>query len=417
MVIDLNDARLTTLVQIRAFLDGTSDVRIAPGAGDRYAFIAGVLRRFGYARLRKPDKGLILRYLARTTGLSRQQLTRLVGRWCKEGGLASRRRAPAAGFARRYTAQDVALLAEVDALHGTLAGPATCVLLQRAWAVYGDARFQRLAGLSASHLYNLRASSGYGRIRRHFTKTQPTRVSIGVRKAPQPEGRPGFIRIDSVHQGDADGRKGIYHINAVDCVTQWQVVASCERISEAFLLPVLQQMLESFPFPIRGVHADNGSEYINHQVAELLHKLTVEFTKSRPRRSNDNALVESKNGAVVRKCFGYDHIPQRHATAVNAFCAEHLNPYLNFHRPCAFAVEQRDHKGKIRKHYPKDQIMTPCDRLLTIPKIAQQLSPGITPESLRTTASAQSDSLAAKQLNDARDTLFRSFSQRPRATA
>jgi len=283
--------------------------------------------------------------------------------------------------------------------------------------VYGDVRFQRLAGLSASHLYNLRASAGYGRIRRQFTKTRPTQVTIGVRKAPQPQGRPGFVRIASVHQGDADGHKGIYHINAVDCLTQWQVVASCERISEAFLLPVLEQMLESFPFPIRGVHADNGSEYINHQVAQLLHKLTIEFTKSRPRHSNDNALVESKNGAVVRKCFGYDHIPQRHAATVNAFCRDFLNPYLNFHRPCAFAVEARDPKGKIRKRYPKDQIMTPCDRLLAIPRIQQILKPGFTPQRLRDTAKAQSDAEAARQLNTARDTLFRSFSTRPRASA
>ncbi|MFO0520296.1 MAG: hypothetical protein ACK515_07730, partial [bacterium] len=73
------------------------------------------------------------------------------------------------------------------------------------------------------------------------------------------------------------------------------VVACCERISEAYLLPVLEQLLASFPFTIRGFHADNGSEYINGRVAALLDKLHAEFTKSRPRRSNDNALAETKN--------------------------------------------------------------------------------------------------------------------------
>lgn len=418
MVIDMNDSRLTTLIQIQAFLDGTSDIQIAPVApGERYAHIGQVLRRFGYARLRKPDKGVILRYLARTTGYSRQQLTRLVARGVSEGAVRSHRAAPRAGFRRRYTDQDIALLAEVDALHDTLAGPATCELLRRACVVHGDRRFERLARLSPSHLYNLRGSARYQGLRRHFTKTRPTGVAIGVRKAPAPEGRPGFIRIDSVHQGDLDGRKGLYHINAVDCVTQWQVVATCERISEAFLLPVLAQQLASFPFPILGLHADNGSEYINYQVAALLDKLNAEFTKSRPRRSNDNALAETKNGAVVRKCFGYAHIPQHHAKQVNAFCAHALNPYLNFHRPCAFAVETVNRRGKVTRRYPKDNVMTPCDKLVSLPGAAQCLKPGVTLQSLKQQALALSDSQAAMRMNQARDKLFASFSGRSRPAA
>ena len=118
-----------------------------------------------------------------------------------------------------------------------------------------------------------------------------------MRRAPAPDGRPGFIRIDSVHQGDHDGIKGLYHINAVDCVTQWQVVASGQTISEAHPLPVIEQMLAQFPTPILGFHADNGSEYVNRRVAAMLDKLKAEFTRSRPRHSNDNGLAETKNGA------------------------------------------------------------------------------------------------------------------------
>ena len=160
--------------------------------------------------------------------------------------------------------------------------------------------------------------------------------------------------------------KGVYHINAVDCLTQWELVATCEKISEAYLLPVIEALLAGFPFRILGFHADNGSEYINHNVAKLLDKLRVEFTKSRPRHSNDNGLAETKNGAVIRKHLGYEHIPQRFATAVNAFCAEFLNPYLNFHRPCLFAEEITDKKGKIRKRYPQRLVMTPFEKLATL---------------------------------------------------
>ena len=333
MVIDMNESRLTTVAQLRAFLEGTLEVQFCPLHNDTQRYADALLKRLRYAQLPRADKGVVLRYLERTTGYSRQQLTRLVGRARDGTRLAKRYRAPAHGFARKFSPLDVALLAQTDALHGTLSGPATVHLLQRAYAQYGDPRYQRLAGLSVSHLYNLRAQAGYQATRGVWTKTKGASIGIGQRRAPAPEGRAGFIRIDSVHQGDFDGLKGVYHINAVDCVTQFELVATCERISEAYLLPALESLIEDFPFAVLGFHADNGSEYINHTVAKLLEKLRVEFTKSRPRVSNDNGLAETKNAAIVRKHLGYAHIPQRYASAVNAFCREFLNPYVNFHRP------------------------------------------------------------------------------------
>ena len=156
-----------------------------------------------------------------------------------------------------------------------------------------------------------------------WRRTRPAPVAIGIRKAPAPEGVPGYIRIDTVHQGDWDGLKGVYHINAVDMalalghpvgqplVTQWELIASVEPLSEAYLLPVISLLLDGFPFAIRGFHSDSGSEYVNHKTAELLEKLRIEFTQSRPRQTNDNALAECKNGAVIRKTMGYSHIPQK----------------------------------------------------------------------------------------------------------
>jgi hypothetical protein len=167
-------------------------------------------------------------------------------------------------------------------------------VLRRQRDVFGDVRY--VGAISVGHLYNLRNSAPYRAHRVVLTKTRPSKaVTMGVRKAPAPDGRAGFIRIDSVHQGDLD------HINAVDCVTQWEVVATVHTISEAHLLPVIEQMLDQFPFGILGFHADNGSEYVNHKVAQMLDKLRIEFTRSRPRQSNDNGLAETKNGAVVRK--------------------------------------------------------------------------------------------------------------------
>ena len=419
MVIDMNEAKLTTLEDIRAFLAGTIAVEFSVFGKDdeRYGHIATVLNRFGYKRLKKPDKGWILRYLECTTNDSRQQLTRIIKRWRTGKKLVKAYCAPKHGLVRKFTDADILVLAETDSLHGTLSGPATRHLMARALNVFGDARYERLATISVGHLYNLRKRHGYIDRRRVFAKTRPTGIAIGERRAPAPDGRPGFIRIDSVHQGDQDGLKGVYHINAVDCVTQWELVATCEKISEAYLLPVIEALLAGFPFGILGFHADNGSEYINHKVAKMLDKLAAEFTKSRPRHSNDNGLVETKNGAVIRKHLGYAHIPQRFASEVNAWCANHLNPYVNFHRPCLFAEEITDKKGKTRKRYPLGWVRTPFEKLASLPNAATFLRPGITLDILRTTATAMSDNAAAEQMNQARQKLFLSINQRSRKVA
>lgn len=414
MVIDMNDAKLTTLAQVREFLLATQPVGFIPAGDDasRYRFIGAALKRFAYAGLGKADKGLIRRYLARMTGYSRAQLTRLSGRYLREGPLAQRYVAPVAGFARRYSAADVALLAQTDRLHQGLSGPATRALLARAVTVYGDVRFERLAELSVSHLYNLRQSPAYRAVRTHQTRTRPSVIPIGVRRPPRPENYPGFIRIDSVHQGDRDGVKGVYHINAVDCVSQWEMVACCESLSEAHLLPVLERLMAGFPFRVIGFHADNGSEYVNWAVARLLMRLKINFTRSRPRRSNDNALVETKKGAIVRKQLGYGHIPRHYAAEVNAFFDQHLNPYLNFHRPCFYAVETTDAKGKTRKHYPASLVMTPFDRLCALPDDRLTLKRGITLQSLEQQALQMTDNQAAEQLLKARDALLLSIHNR-----
>jgi transposase InsO family protein len=290
--------------------------------------------------------------------------------------------------------------------------------MERAYGLFGDTRYQRLATISVAHLYNLRQRPRYVQQRQVWTKTRPTTTPIGERRAPVPNNRPGYLRVDSVHQGDQDGIKGVYHINAVDCVTQFECVATCERISEAFLIPVLESLLESFPFVIRGFHTDNGSEYINRDVAKLLNKLLIEEqTKSRSRHSNDNAQAESKNGAIVRKHLGYSHIPQRFAAQVNAFCRDYLNPYINFHRPCLFAQTITDAKGKQRKHYPYRLMMTPYEKLKSLPDAAAYLRPGVDFETLDAQAGAMTDNEAAERMNKARSVLFKTIFNRSKAAA
>ena len=399
---------LQTLEQVRAFLEGAGSVEFE--AHDReaaYGFIAQALTRFRYFHLVRAEKGLAVRYLCKVTGFSRQHMTRLIAQFRNSGQIRDRRGAPAHPFPRRYTNEDIMSLATLDALHGVLSGPATRKLCERAWQLFGDARYERLAAISNGHLYNLRNSQAYRRRRITRDKTRPVRIAIGERRKPHPQGLPGFLRVDSVHQGDLDGAKGLYHINLVDEITQFEVIGSVERISEYYLIPVLEALITAFPFTVHGFHADNGSEYINGQVVALLSKLHVsEFTKSRARRSNDNALAESKNGSVVRKHLGYAHIPSRFATRVNRFTQNVLSPYLNFHRPCFFPTESVDSRGRICKKYRYEDMMTPYERLKSLPDAAESLKPGVTFAQLNELAHAVSDNQAAKQLNQARNKLF-----------
>jgi transposase InsO family protein len=416
MVINMDDARLKTLTQIEEFLKGTDEL-FRVSREERYPLVQRTLTRFGYDKLARKEKGVILRYLEAMTGLSRQQMTRLVQQFQKTGVVRLGYQTPRRGFQRVFGPSDVALLAEMDERHGTLSGPATKKLMERAFTIYGEERYGNLSRISVSHLYNLRGSKEYVAKRRHWTKTRSTKAPIGERRAPRPEGSPGYLRIDSVHQGDQDGKKGVYHINAVDSVTQYQVVATCEKISEAYLIPVLEEMLEAFPFLILGIHSDNGSEYINYKVAKLLEKLRIDLTKSRPRHSNDNALAESKNAAVVRKHLGYAHIPQDFAQEVNAFCREHLNPYVNFHRPCFFPKTVTDAKGKERKSYRYEDMKTPYEKFKSLSCPESCLKPGITMAQLEKISLSKTDNEAAEQMNIARDSLFQSWTAIPEKRA
>ena len=413
----LSTRRMTTLDQVRSCLEGNEPVDYHPlDREGAYEFVCATLDSFGYPGLGRADKGTIRRYLEKFSGLSLPQIERLIRRY-RDTGRVTDLRAGNSGrdFPRIYQPADILLLAETDEAYRQMSGPATAEVLRRQYRLFGDGRFARLAGISSSHIYNLRKTRGYRMRRSTFDKTRPSAVAVGLRKAPEPDGQPGFLRVDTVHQGDRNGVKGIYLINLVDQTTQFELVAAVEAISERFLLPVLNSLLEQMPFRIRGLHADNGSEYVNHRVADLLAKLHVEFTKSRPRRSNDNALVEGKNGHVVRKYFGHEHIPQCFAARVDAFARQRLSPFLNYHRPCLFPVERHDARGKVKRSYPRADVTTPYEALKQIPGAGACLKPGVSFAQLDRIAYAQSDLDAASQLNEAQRELFRIVFRSPNA--
>ena len=402
--ISVHEAEKLSLEAIVRFVAASEEIRFESKNREQvYGWLERVLVEQEYALQGKAARGQVRRYIEKMTGLSRAQVTRLIARYTATGRVQPtvyRRRR----FPERFTRADIELLASVDEAHETLSGPATRRILEREVQLYGKQEYARLAAISVAHLYNLRKSQRYRERRLNYVKTRPTAVSIGERRKPDPRGRPGYLRLDTVHQGDRPEAKGVFHINAVDEVLQWQIVGATPRISEAYLKPVLEAMLRQFPFRIQGFHTDNGSEFINRTVAELLNKLLIEQTKSRPRQSGDNGLVETKNGAVIRKHIGYGYIDAGHADRINDFYREYLNPYLNYHRPCAQADVEIDERGRKRVRYKRYQ--TPLETLLALEKPAQYLRQGLSINALKRIAAARSDTDAARRMQQAKTRLF-----------
>lgn len=407
MQIRMENVESLTPAQMAGFIEASGGIEFAgQNRAEKYAWVQKVLVEQEYAGLGKKERGPVRALLSRVSGLSLPQIARLIRQYQADGHVVCakprRRRFPV-----RYTDADVQLLIEADRAHGRVSGPATRRILEREWQVFGRKEYARLAEISVAHLYNLRQSAAYRRGAAEFTATKPCASGIGERRRPDPKGAPGYLRVDTVHQGDWDGEKGVYHINAVDAVTQWEVVGCTARISELYLLPVLEAILHQFPFRISGFHSDNGSEFVNRKVAEMLNKLLAEFTRSRPNRSSDNALVEGKNGAIVRKHIGYGHIAAEHAERIQRFYTAYFNPYLNFHRPCGFAQLSVDERGRRRRKYRREDYATPYEKLRSLTGAHRYLKEGIGWDLLNQTAYTHSDTEAAVRMMRAKAEMLR----------
>lgn len=401
---DMDDNHMESVAQLAELVKFGNGVKFkSTNKAETYEWIGRTLGKFRYFSESKKSRGIIKQYIIAMTGYSEGQVDKLIRRK-KETGLVSLMKRTQHKFPRKYEAGDIALLADTCETCEYQNGRAMKQMMRDMYITYNDIRFERLQNISVSHFYNLRKTRIFQSRLLNYTKTRPVKVSIGERRKPQPFGKPGFLRVDSVHQGDLDKEKGVYHINLVDEVTQWEVVGCVEGISEYFLVPLLEELLDLFPFVVLGFHSDNGSEYINKVVAKLLHKLNIEQTKSRSRKTNDNALAESKNGSVIRKQMGYAHIPKKYAQEINVFYRENLNVYLNFHRYSAFATETVDDRGKIRKKY--DVYRTPCQKLLSITNFEIYLKQGITRKTLEDEVLDLSHLEATRKLQEAKTKLF-----------
>jgi hypothetical protein len=410
MKITMNITSINSIEEIKNFLQANNKIQFkVETRKDKYNYISEVLVKHKCKKARKKHRGIIKKYLSKVTGYESSQIKRLIKKWkqgkllCELEKIGNNKN----GFKRKYDPEDIALLIKTDVAHKTRCGRVTSEHLKRELFVFGKDEYANIANISQSHIYNIRKENSQYLTSEaiKYSKTNPVSTNIGERRKPQPDGKPGYLRVDSVHQGDKDGEKGVYHINTVDEVTQEEVVGCTEGISEYFLEGLLEDLIEQFPFKIINFHSDNGSEYINKVVAKLLNKLMAKQTKSRSRHCNDNALVECKNGAVIRKHIGRSHISKKNAPLINEFYKKYFNPYLNYHRVCEFATEYTDKNGKVRKKY--DERFTPYDKLKSLDNAEQYLKDGITFEQLDEIAYAESDNEFAEKMQKEKIKMFK----------
>lgn len=406
MTITMNDSPLKTIEELRKFLKSSTPL-VFKGLrrSEMYEWVEDIIIKFDYQTLGKQDKGIVKQYLEKITGLSRAQITRLIAKQ-RNTGVVTVEKCNRHLFPKIYSDHDIWLLAHTDELHDFPNGVTVKRILERMVKEYGDLAYRNISNISVGHIYNLRKSVHYQRLTKKYEKTKPKVVNIGERRRPEPNGIPGYLRVDTVHQGDREKQKGVYHINIVDEVTQWEYVGAAEKISEAHLVPLLVRLINQYPFVVFEFHADNGSEYINCQVARMLNKLLITLTKSRSRQTNDNALVESKNGSIIRKWMGYGFVDQHYAKNINEFYFNIFNEYLNFHRPCAFATEVTDKKGKIKKVYKRENYMTPYEKFKSLLKSKSYLKSGVKFEKLERIARRKTDNQIAEEVQQKRYQLF-----------
>lgn len=396
----MNDSRLTTIPQLKAFLKGNQGVDLSvrdASIEQRYQLIRETLKRFGYWKLRKKDKRPMLAYLKKLTGYRKTHLVALIRRasWGKLQHQSYHRKVSR----RVYTPPDIKLLEKTDELHLRLSEAATQLILKRECEIFGKENFATIAGISHSHVTNLRHHPVYQASWINHTKARV--ISIGETMPPQNLGKPGSIRVDTVHQRD------VYHINSVDEITQWEIVVCVPQISELFMLPALEQLIDQYPFVVFNFHSDRGGETINYQVADLLQRLVIKQTKSRSRHATDNALVETKNGSVIRKNMGWEHINQQLADQVNHYYQNYFNPYLNYHRPCAYPTIKTNDKGKTTKVY--DHYEIPYEVLKGLTGASDFLKPEISYAKLDKIAYAHSDNDWASMMREKEKRLFQTI--------
>src|SRR5713101_6491790 len=178
---------------------------------------------------------------------------------------------------------------------------------------------------------------------------------------------PGFVEADLVaHSGPVARGSFVQTLVLTDIATGWTECAPLLVREQRLLTEVLGELRKLLPFPLLGLDTDNDSVFMNETVRDYCKQAGIEFTRCRPYRKNDQAWVEQKNGAVVRRAIGYRRFEGLEAAAALARLYAALRLFVNFFQPSfKLAAKSRDGAKVRKRHHPP---ATPCQRLLADPR-------------------------------------------------
>ena len=365
----MTNSHKLSIEQIKNLLNVENlDIRIDNNK-DAYTWINSLLTSVKYNSLRKKDKHYVILYISKVLNLSVGRTRHLASMWSKKGDLEYRKYKRSHIY-RKYSIEDILLVLETFNNH-KINGNAIKKILQDEYNIYGRKEYSNISNISSSYIYTLLKNNNH-----NLSKTKAVHTDIGIREPLKKDGKAGHLSIDTVHQKESNKCKEFYYINVIDFHTQWQLIYVVKQVSERYLLPVLQDMLNTFPFEIIEIHSDNGFEYINHKVSKILTGLHIKQLKSRPYKSEDNGQIETKN-TIIRKEMGYFPMSDKYIEPLSMFFSKYYNDYLNYHHPCAYPTMTKDNKGRIRRKYSQSNYMTPYQKLKEIDPQSTTLKKGV----------------------------------------
>ena len=234
---------------------------------------------------------------------------------------------------------------------------------------------QKILAMSASTIDRLlRVPRSATRLKKARRAMPAARRRVPVRTfADWNEPAPGSMEMDLVaHCGEANRGSYVNSLVLTDIASGWTEAAPLVVRESGLVVETLDRVRQGLPFALRALDVDNGSEFVNESLIQYCLSQGIELTRSRPWRKNDQAWIEQKNGAVVRKLLGYRRFQGIAAAQAITRLYGASRLFVNFFQPSFKLAEKHRQGAHVSKRYHPPQ--TPCDRLLqaeSIPEAAK----------------------------------------------
>lgn len=332
-----------------------------------------------YIKATKERKGEILANVCDTAGMHQKAAIRKFRRLQLKGKSSVEKR----GRKQIYTPDSIAALKTVweaaseicgELLHPVIADYVSLLRRDGLWEHARSATGKLLAMSEATVKRKVGGfyKAGDWRKGRSTTKPSDLKEIIPIFTGPWEDLDPGHGQIDTVvHCGHTLLGNTAYSVNYTDVCTLWVSFGAQMNKGQRATRDNLKRIMKKVPFPIKSMHPDTGSEFINWHVKDWADEAEMDYTRSRPNRKNDNAYVEQKNGHVIRRFLGYSRIDAPEAIELMNRFYDRLELYINHFIPSRKCVEKVKIGSKYRRKY--DKAKTPSQRVLEHENIEQDV--------------------------------------------